>query len=137
MADQEKSREFYENKLGFEKKQDVTANGVRFLLLGLPGQEAGITLRLGTPARPSAVGSRDARDYYAMAQATSLIIETDDMRQTFSQLKAREVAFEQSEPPVNPFGSFATCLDPDGQRVMLMQRTTPPASTKVQESGSE
>lgn len=120
VRDQEKALDFYVNALGFQKRSDNTAYGARFLLVGLEGQEVGIVLWKGTPTRPP--------DAPMGGSGGAWTFETDDLQKTFEQLKAQGVKLEQPEPAETPFGRYAIVTDPDGNRLMILQRKAQPTA---------
>jgi len=55
VRDQDKALDFYINTLGFEKREENPAGRVRFVTVGLKGQDLQVVLWPGTPgkARPT------------------------------------------------------------------------------------
>jgi catechol 2,3-dioxygenase-like lactoylglutathione lyase family enzyme len=117
VRDQDKALDFYVNKLGFEKRAENRAYGVRFILIGLPGQDVGISLWKGTPSPPTDVAMGGNHGSWAFT--------TDNVEKTFEELKARGVRFEQEKPVVASFGTYATFADPDGNRHTIVQARAP------------
>jgi len=85
VSDQDKALDFYTNVLGFEKRvENPTPDGMRFVTVGVNGDEFQLVLWPGTPGQAvPAMGRPPA----------SVTIETDDCRQTFAELKSRGVEF--------------------------------------------
>jgi predicted enzyme related to lactoylglutathione lyase len=116
--DQDKALDFYTNALGFEKRGDNPApGGGRFLTVGLKGQELQVVLWPGTPGHakqgPGPIPG-------------ACIIETDDCRKDFEDLKARGGKFETPQVLEQPWAFVAILQDPDGNRLMLRQSRQPP-----------
>ena len=105
--DQERALKFYTEKLGFEVATDqpfdatqrwielrIGNSATRFVLFTPPGHED----RVGTFFNGS--------------------LACDDVEATYRQLRARGVEF-LSEPKKQPWGTFATMKDPDGNQFVL------------------
>jgi catechol 2,3-dioxygenase-like lactoylglutathione lyase family enzyme len=114
VSDQDKALEFYTNVLGFEKRVDYKGPEGRFLTIALDDLE--ILLWPGTSGQGSA-----APEAPAISTPGPLVIESDDLKRDFAELKARGIEFAEPEPESYPFGLRVTALDPDGNRVSLRQ----------------
>ena len=121
VRDQDRALDFYVHVLGFQKRADNTAYGARFILVGLEGQAVGIVLWKGTPTRPP--------DAPMGGSGGAWTFETQDLQSTFDRLKAQGVRFEQETPTETPFGRSAVLLDPDGNRLMILQRAAQPPTS--------
>lgn len=111
VRDQDKALDFYINTLGFEKREENPAGRVRFVTVGLPGQNLQVVLWPGTP------GKADAK---AGQIPGTLIIDTSDLQGDFERLSARGVEFVEKKPVVYPNGAgYVNFTDPDGNRLAL------------------
>ncbi|MER8550220.1 VOC family protein [Mesorhizobium sp. M1169] len=116
VADQDKALDFYTKILGFGKRADFSGPEGRFLTIALNGQGPDVLLWPGVSGRADATAGSPS-----IAIPGPLIIESDDLRKDFDELRARGVKFADAEPEDYPFGMRVTALDPDGNRVSLRQ----------------
>ncbi len=104
VLDQERAKQFYTEKLGFEVRNDAVLDGFRWLTVGPAGQPD-LAILLAYPAPPM-FSPEDAETVRALVAKGALgggVIETDDCRATFEDLKSRGVTFLQ-EPEDRPYG---------------------------------
>ncbi len=81
VSDQDKALDFYTNILGLEKRvENPTPGGPRFLTVGVKGDDFQLVLWPGTPGQAEPAMGRPP---------ASITIETDDIRKTSEELKAR------------------------------------------------
>jgi predicted enzyme related to lactoylglutathione lyase len=127
--DQEEALAFYTEKLGLELREDVTVpemGNFRWLSVGVPGQEVGITL-MAVPGPP--VFEQETRDQImalmAKGAASGLFFNTDDCRASYEELKGRGVEFQQ-EPTEQPYGIDAGFRDPSGNQMRMVQEVAVP-----------
>jgi predicted enzyme related to lactoylglutathione lyase len=122
VIDQEKAKDFYVNKLGFDLRSDTEAGGLRWLTVSPKGQpDVQIVL---LPIR-----FNDRMDEAAAATITELlqqgrmpthVFHTADCLKTYEELKAKGVEF--ASPPKEQFyGIEAVLKDPFGNRYSLTQ----------------
>lgn len=115
VSDQQKALEFYTNVLGFEKRNEaVTGEGLRFLTIGVPGQDFELTLWPGTPGNGKPANGTPAAQY---------TVDTDNCREAYATLKSRGVTFEPPEILEQPWGLIARFRDPDGNVLQLRELT--------------
>lgn len=112
VADQDRSIEFYVDKLGFEKRTDVPfGDQYRWVEVYPPNGTAGIAL---APPRP---GEDMA------PRETGISLATDDIDATHSALQAAGV---DVDPEVSRFGDPVPPLvwfrDPDGHTLMIAEQ---------------
>jgi predicted enzyme related to lactoylglutathione lyase len=127
--DQDEALAFYTEKLGLELREDVTVpemGNFRWLSVGVPGQEVGITL-MAVPGPP--VFEQETRDQImalmAKGAASGLFFNTDDCRASYEELKSRGVEFQQ-EPTEQPYGIDAGFRDPSGNQMRMVQEVAVP-----------
>jgi catechol 2,3-dioxygenase-like lactoylglutathione lyase family enzyme len=112
VSDQDRALDFYTNVLGFEQRADnPTADGPRFLAVGVKGQDFLLVLWPGTPGQAEPVDGRIPAAY---------TIETGDIRNALDALKSRGVKFE-TDVLEYPFAYIAVFQDPDGNRLQLRE----------------
>jgi catechol 2,3-dioxygenase-like lactoylglutathione lyase family enzyme len=124
--DQDEALAFYTDKLGMELREDVTVpelGNFRWLSVGVPGQEASITL-MAIPGPPvfDDETRESIRTLLAKGASGGLFFETDDAQKTYEELKGRGVEITQ-EPTQQPYGIDAGFRDPSGNHFRFMQRT--------------
>ena len=89
VSDQDKALDFYTNILSLEQRvENPTPDGPRFLTVGVKGERLPVGSLAGTP------GASRAGDGTPPA---SIAIETDDIRRTVEDLKARGVEFDPED----------------------------------------
>ncbi|NVB81558.1 MAG: glyoxalase [Kofleriaceae bacterium] len=113
VSDQDKALDFYTTVLGFENRVDNRSPHGRFVGVGLPGQDFLLVLCPGTPGRANAAAGQ---------VPGAVVVETGDCRKVFADLKARGVEFETAAPLDLPFGRIVVGLDPDGNRLQIVER---------------
>jgi catechol 2,3-dioxygenase-like lactoylglutathione lyase family enzyme len=114
VTDQEKALDFYMKTFGFEKRADYPGPEGRFVTIALKGGPE-VLLWPGTAGRAQTTNPPH------ISVPGPLIIESDDLRKDFEQLRSRGVQFADAEPENYPFGLRVTAVDPDGNRVSLRQ----------------
>ena len=121
VLDQDRAKEFYTEKLGFEVRSDATMDGFRWLTVG-PKNQRDLNVLLAHPAPPmfSNEDAESLRALIAKGSMTGGVIETDDCRRDFEELKARGVTFLQ-EPAERPYGVEAVLRDDSGNWFSLTQ----------------
>jgi len=129
VLDQDRAKEFYTAKLGFELRNDVTmgaefegaGQGFRWLTVGPPDQPD-VEIILADPAMGNDQETADQiRALVAKGAMGSGVLETDDVQKTYEELSARGVVFIQ-EPAERPYGTEALLRDDSGNWFSLMQR---------------
>ncbi len=122
VLDQERAKEFYTEKLGFEVRNDAKLDGMRWLTVGPKGQPD-LNILLAHPAPPM-FSEEDAAALRALVAKGAMaggVIDTDDCRRDYEQLKAKGVTFLQ-EPADRPYGVEALLRDDSGNWFSLTQR---------------
>ena len=112
---------FYRDTLGFELRNDVGYNGLRWLTLGHPDQP-GTSLVLTPPAADPGVTDEERRTITEMmAKGTFgiLTLATPDLDSTFAQLEASGTDIVQ-EPIDQPYGIRDCAVrDPSGNLIRI------------------
>jgi|HubBroStandDraft_1064217.scaffolds.fasta_scaffold118385_2 predicted enzyme related to lactoylglutathione lyase len=123
VTNQARSLEFFTEKVGFEKKTDVSAAwGTRFVTVGPKGQDLEMGLfEVGTAADPA---QKEWSRSWAPARSPPILLRVPDCRQAYEELRARGVEFSQT-PLEHPWGTVATFKDPDGN---LFSMNQPPSA---------
>jgi catechol 2,3-dioxygenase-like lactoylglutathione lyase family enzyme len=106
VSDQDRARDFYVNKLGFElKRDDSSVPGMRWVQVGANGAPTTLTLVTWFDSMPP-------------GSLRGLVFTTDDLDADYARLTARGVEFE-SPPQRQPWGTEAVFRDPDGNQFVL------------------
>jgi predicted enzyme related to lactoylglutathione lyase len=124
--DQDEALAFYTEKLGMELREDVTApelGNFRWLSVGLPGQDVGITL-MAIPGPPVFEEETRKKIQELMAKGASggLFFATADCQAAYEELQSRGVEFTQP-PTEQPYGIDAGFRDQSGNHFRMMQRS--------------
>lgn len=121
VLDQDRAKDFYVDKLGFDVRTDVSMDGFRWLTVGPPGQPD-INILLAKPAPPmfSEEDAQALRALIAKGAMAGGVIDTDDCRATYEDLKRKGVEFLQ-EPADRPYGVEALFRDDSGNWFSLTQ----------------
>jgi catechol 2,3-dioxygenase-like lactoylglutathione lyase family enzyme len=128
VLDQDSAKEFYTTKLGFELGDDFVmgegfeggGQGFRWLTVSPPGQPD-VQFILADPRMGHAPEHAEVlRELVAKGALGSGVLITDDCRQTYRELSAREVVFLQ-EPAERPYGVEATFRDDSGNVYSLTE----------------
>ena len=122
VLDQDRAKQFYTDTLGFEVRTDVSMDGFRWLTVG-PRDQPDLNILLARPAPPM-FSEEDAELLCGLVAKGSMgggVLETDDCRATYAELKARGVEFLQ-EPAERPYGIEALFRDDSGNWFSLTSR---------------
>ena len=115
---------FYRDVLGFEVRNDVGYNGMRWITVGPAGQP-GTSIVLHPPAVGPGYTDDERRTVVEMmAKGTygTILLATRDVDAAFEQLQARGVEVVQ-EPIDQPYGVRDCALrDPAGNLIRLVQQ---------------
>lgn len=110
VTDQARATTFYTEKLGFTVVHELSLGEQQWVELAPDGSAATLTLVTWFPQ---------------MAPGTlqGLVFDTDNIVQASEELKARGVDILPIER--DPFGQYARFTDPDGNGLVLRQRSSP------------
>ena len=119
IRDEEDALRFYTEKLGFEKRMDVSMpEGGRWVTVG-PRGGAGPELILHNPMRWHN-GQMAHRMMEMVGKGTGTVLSTDNCRQTCAELAANGVQIIR-EPAVRPYGVEAIIADLYGNSFILVE----------------
>ncbi|WP_386066415.1 VOC family protein [Tahibacter sp. UC22_41] len=115
---------FYRDTLGFEVRNDVGYNGLRWITVGPAGQpETSIVLH--PPAVGPGITDEERRTLVEMmAKGTyaTLLLATPDLDGVFARLQARDAEIVE-EPTDQPYGVRDCAVrDPSGNLLRIQQR---------------
>jgi catechol 2,3-dioxygenase-like lactoylglutathione lyase family enzyme len=118
--DQQATRDFYVDVLGFVPRSDVSLEGFRWVTVAHPNQpELEVTLMTpGPPLDPEAADF--VQRQLGKGQMGGLGLRVDDCRKTHQELSAKGVEFLQ-EPADRPYGVEAVMRDNAGNWLVLVE----------------
>ncbi|GLW11341.1 glyoxalase [Microtetraspora sp. NBRC 13810] len=121
--DAEASLAFYRDTLGFEVRNDVGYNGMRWITVGPPGQP-GTSIVLHPPAADPGITDDERRtiaEMMAKGTYAGINLATKDLDTTFTQLQAGDAEVVQ-EPTQQPYG-IRDCAfrDPAGNMIRIQE----------------
>jgi catechol 2,3-dioxygenase-like lactoylglutathione lyase family enzyme len=127
VLDKDEALDFYVNKLGLEKGNDVLQGSYRWLTVRVPGN-GGTEISLeqpGPPLHDEATAER-LRELVTMGALTGLVFIADDIRALYETLKARGVTDFTQEPTDHFYGTDMGIRDPFGNPVRILQQGNVP-----------
>ena len=122
VLDKDEALDFYVNKLGLEKGQDVRQGSYRWLTVRVPGNGTEISLEQpGSPLHDDATAAQ-LRELIAKGAMSSLVFNTDDVRGLYEALQARGVTDFTQEPIEHFYGTDMGLRDPFGNAIRILQQ---------------
>ncbi len=130
VLDKEAALDFYVNKLGLEKGNDVRQGDYRWLTVRVPG-EPGTEISLEQPGSPlhDEATTAQLRELITKGAMSGLVFVTDDVRALYEQLKARGVTDFTQEPTDHFYGTDMGLRDPFGNAIRILQQGKPQPAT--------
>jgi catechol 2,3-dioxygenase-like lactoylglutathione lyase family enzyme len=123
VLDKDEALDFYVNKLGLEKGQDIKQGSYRWLTVRVPG-DPGTEISLeepGPPVHDEATAAR-LRELITKGALGGLVFQSDDVRSLYDTLKARGVTDFTQEPTERFYGTDMGIRDPFGNAIRILQR---------------
>ena len=124
VLDKDEALDFYVNKLGLEKGNDVRQGDYRWLTIRVPGENGATEVSLeqpGSPLHDEATAER-IRDLVTKGALGGLVFITDDARGLYEQLKERGVTDFTQEPTEHFYGTDMGLRDPFGNPIRILQQ---------------
>ena len=122
VLDKEEALDFYVNKLGLEKGQDVKQGTYRWLTVRVPGNGTEISLEQpGSPLHDDATAAQ-IRELITKGAMSGLVFNTDDVRGLYETLQARGVTDFTQEPMDHFYGTDMGLRDPFGNAIRILQQ---------------
>jgi catechol 2,3-dioxygenase-like lactoylglutathione lyase family enzyme len=122
-TDPDASLAFYRDTLGFEVRNDVGYQGLRWITVGPPNQP-GTSIVLHPPATDPGITDEERRtvlELIAKGSYTAITLATDDLDTLFGKLEANGAEVLQ-EPADQPYGVRDCAFrDPAGNMVRIQQ----------------
>ena len=122
VLDKDEALDFYVNKLGLEKGNDVRQGEYRWLTIRVPGQQ-GIEISLEQPGSPlhDEATAAQLRELITKGALGGLVLITDDARGLYETLKKRGVTDFTQEPTDHFYGTDMGVRDPFGNAIRILQ----------------
>jgi catechol 2,3-dioxygenase-like lactoylglutathione lyase family enzyme len=123
VLDKEEALDFYVNKLGLEKGNDVRQGDYRWLTVRVPG-EGGTEISLEEPGAPlhDEATAAQLRELITKGAMSGLVFKADDIRGLYEELKARGVTDFTQEPTDHFYGTDMGIRDPFGNAIRILQQ---------------
>jgi len=124
VLDKDEALDFYVNKLGLEKGNDVRQGDYRWLTIRVPGENGATEVSLeqpGSPLHDEATAER-IRDLVTKGALGGLVFITDDAHGLYEQLKERGVTDFTQEPTEHFYGVDMGVRDPFGNPIRILQQ---------------
>ena len=123
VLDKDEALDFYVNKLGLEKGNDVRQGDYRWLTVRVPG-EAGTEVSLEQPGSPlhDEATAGQIRELITKGALGGLVFITDDAQGLYETLKERGVTDFTQEPTDHFYGTDMGIRDPFGNPIRILQQ---------------
>ena len=123
VLDKDEALDFYVNKLGLEKGNDVRQGDYRWLTIRVPGEQ-GTEVSLEQPGAPlhDEATAAQLRELITKGALGGLVFITDDARELYDQLKERGVTDFTQEPTDHFYGTDMGLRDPFGNAIRILER---------------
>jgi len=123
VLDKEEALDFYVNKLGLEKGNDVRQGDYRWLTVRVPG-EPGTEVSLEQPGSPlhDEATAAQLRELITKGAPAVPVLRTGDARGLDDTLKARGVTYFTQEPTEHFYGTDMGVRDPFGNPIRILQQ---------------
>src|SRR5262245_23210969 len=125
VLDKDEALDFYVNKLGLEKGNDVRQGDYRWLTIRVPDESGAATeVSLEQPGAPlhDEATAEQLRALITKGALGGLVFTTDDAHALFEELKARGVTDFTQEPTDHFYGTDMGIRDPFGNPIRILQQ---------------
>ena len=127
VLDKDEALEFYVDKLGLEKGNDVQQGTYRWLTVRVPGGGTEVSLEQPGPPLHDEATAGQLRELIAKGALNGLVFSTDDVRGLYETLKARGFTDFTQEPADHFYGTDMGLRDPSGNAIRILQQGEAPA----------
>jgi catechol 2,3-dioxygenase-like lactoylglutathione lyase family enzyme len=122
VLNKDEALDFYVNKLGLEKGQDVKQGSYRWLTVRVPGDVTEISLEEPGPPVHDEATAAQLRELIAKGALGGLVFKADDIRGLYETLKSRGVTDFTQEPTDHFYGTDMGVRDPFGNAIRILQQ---------------
>jgi catechol 2,3-dioxygenase-like lactoylglutathione lyase family enzyme len=132
VLDKDEALDFYVNKLGLEKGNDVQQGDYRWVTVRAPGDRpTEISLEQpGPPLHDEATGNQ-LRELITKGALGGLVFITTDARAYYDELRERGVTDFTQEPTEHFYGTDMGVRDPFGNHIRILQQGNAGDSSSV------
>ena len=132
VLDKDEALEFYVDKLGLEKGNDVQQGDYRWVTVRAPGdQVTEISLEQpGPPLHDEATADR-LRELITQGALGGLVFITTDARSLYDTLRKRGVTDFTQEPTEHFYGTDMEVRDPFGNHIRILQQGLDPTGASA------
>ena len=127
VLDKDEALDFYVNKLGLEKGNDVRQGEYRWLTVRVPGETTEINLEQPGPPLHDEATAAQIRELITKGALGGLVFITDDARALYEELTSRGVTDFTQEPTDHFYGTDMGIRDPFGNAIRILQQGKVPA----------
>jgi predicted enzyme related to lactoylglutathione lyase len=121
VLDQDEALDFYVGKLGMEMRMDIDLGFMRWLTVGVPGDQREVLLELPAPPSMDPQTAEQVRELVSKgAGGGTIFMYTDDCRRTHEELVAKGVEVTQ-EPTEQVYGTDMGIRDPFGNALRIAE----------------
>jgi catechol 2,3-dioxygenase-like lactoylglutathione lyase family enzyme len=123
VLDKDEALDFYVDKLGLDKGNDVQQGSYRWLTVRVPG-DGGTEISLEQPGPPlhDDATAEQLRGLITKGALSGLVFNTDDVRGLYATLRARGVTDFTQEPTDHFYGTDMGLRDPFGNPIRILQQ---------------
>src|SRR3989442_6250878 len=122
VLNKDEALDFYVNKLGLEKGQDVKQGSYRWLTVRVPGDVTEISIEEPGPPLHDEVTAAQLRELITKGALGGLVFKADDIRGLYETLKSRGVTDFTQEPTDHFYGTDMGVRDPFGNAIRILQQ---------------
>jgi catechol 2,3-dioxygenase-like lactoylglutathione lyase family enzyme len=124
VLDKDEALDFYVNKLGLEKGNDVRQGDYRWLTIRVQGDQGATEVSLEQPGAPlhDEATAEQLRNLITKGALGGLVFVTDDARELYETLKDRGVTDFTQEPTDHFYGTDMGIRDPFGNPIRILQQ---------------
>ena len=124
VLDKDEALDFYVNKLGLEKGNDIKQGDYRWLTIRVPGEQGSTEVSLEQPGSPlhDEATAAQIRELITKGALGGLVFITDDARALYEELKERGVTDFTMEPTDHFYGTDMGVRDPFGNPIRILQQ---------------
>lgn len=122
VLDKDEALDFYVDKLGLEKGNDVSQGDYRWLTVRVPGESTEISLEQPGPPLHDEATAEQLRELVTKSALGGLVFITDDAHATYDSLRERGVTDFTQEPTEHFYGTDLGVRDPFGNAIRILQQ---------------
>ena len=131
VLDKDEALDFYVDKLGLEKGNDVRQGEYRWLTVRVPGDSTEISLEQPGPPLHDEATAAQLRELISKGAMIGLVFLTDDARALYQTLRERGVTDFTQEPTDHFYGTDMGVRDPFGNPIRILERKPAPVAASA------